>query len=236
MTRVYQTISPSEKRVLRFGVGSDDWPSSFVWRLWTSGNNTYLSYGPRPDPKFSMHGNVWKSDFGNHRYMFDPIPCVASGWIQGPVVMFCHVPYKPTPAPKAVVEHVSERTNVRWFPIPPVWHLAEFGVFFAPPEILGESFPPPDADDFEHFALGPLPLRDGSKVWVRHLVKPIPTDRHNYLLGVRSAINGFTSNQDLLDDDVLGTVMHLSGSTIVAVPFGAETIREWQRPRDPTNG
>lgn len=190
MPRVYQTIAPSEKRVLRFGIGSENSPSSFVWRLWSSGNDAYLSYGPRPDPKFSMHGQLWKSDVGNQRHTFTPIPCEAPGWIQGPAVMFCHVPYEPTPTPRAIVEHSSNRRNVRWFAIPPVWHVAEFVVFFASSDIPAGSFPPPDADDsLEHFAIGPLPLRDGGQVWVRHFAKPIPVDRQNYLLGVRSTLN-----------------------------------------------
>ena len=53
MTDVPTVIPPSESRVIRFAVGSEDKPTSFVCRLWTTREDAYLCFTPRPYPKVS---------------------------------------------------------------------------------------------------------------------------------------------------------------------------------------
>jgi len=219
-------IGLSEKRIVRFAVGSPEFPSSFTWRLWTRGNDTYLAFAAIPDPKFSMHGSIWKADFGHKRYIFGPVACAsAPGWTQGPAVLFCHVPFHPAPPPQDLLEESSRRRGIRWFPLPPEWHLAEFVVFFARPELGPDALPPPDRTvGPDVCAIGPLPLNDGRHVWLRHLTKPIPNDRRSYLFAVKASLAGLRVDKPSDTLRSLGILMHLHESTIVAVPFGKEII------------
>jgi len=142
--------------------------------------------------------------------------------------MFCHVPYKPTPPPLELLEHLRKKRKkkIRWFATPPEWHLAEFVVFFAEQEPTTNQLLPLDSTtSSEQFAVGPLPLANGKHVWLRHLTKPIPEDRKDYLLQVRGSIKGLSVDQQTHKLRSLGIVMHIQESTIVAVPFGLESIK-----------
>lgn len=227
-----EVIPPSEERVIRFAVGTEDSPTSFVWRLWTSGDDAYLIFAPRPEPKFSMHGKVWKLDAGTTRHTFHPIRCPqAEGWTQGPAVFFCHVPYDPAPPPADVLTHAIKAKNVRWFEMPPEWHLVEFVVFFADERVKPQELPPGDSTvEGIQRALGPLPLADGRRVWLRQLAKSIPDDSKNYLLGLRKEIAGIAVDETAEALRSLSIIMHLQNSSIVAVPFGLETIATRDAP------
>ena len=221
-----EIVSPSEDRVIRFAVGTEDNPTSFVWRLWTSQDDAYLTFAPLPEPKFSMHGEVWKLDAGTTRHTFRPIPCPnAQGWIQGPAVVFCHVPYDPTPPPEHLLTQAIKAKNVRWFELPPRWYLVEFVVFFADERVGQQELPPMDTTvEGTQRAVGPLPLADGRRVWLRQLTKPIPEDRKDYLLRLRMEIAGIAVDETSKALRSLAVILHLQNSSIVAVPFGLETI------------
>ncbi len=221
-----KVIEPSENRVVRFAIGSESNPTSSVWRLWTSGDDAYLNFAPIPYPKFSMHGQVWKIDFNTKRHSFGPITCPnAKGWIQGPAVFFCHVPYDPMPPPPGLLREVREEKNIRWFDMPEEWHVRQFVVFFASREVGKAELPPRDtaADPVQH-AIGPLPLGDGRWVWLRQATQPVPEDRKNYLLTVRASVEGLSVDASARELRSLGLAMHLQGSTVVVVPLGLETI------------
>jgi hypothetical protein len=40
--------------MIRFWFGSREHPASFVWRLWTQGNEIYLEHAPGGSPKLSL--------------------------------------------------------------------------------------------------------------------------------------------------------------------------------------
>ncbi|MGH9896612.1 MAG: hypothetical protein ACREA0_32365, partial [bacterium] len=185
----FRVIPPSELGVARFAVGTKRRPTSFIWRLWTHDDDAYLLPTSRPDVKFSMHGRVWKIDLGPNRHHFQPIPCQdAPGWIQGPAVFFCHVPYKWVPPPDEILSESRNRKNVRWFSMPRKWHLREFVVFFSNADIDGDELPPRDTTEHAtQDVIGPLPLADGRRAWLRSLVKRIPDDRRDYLKDLRAS-------------------------------------------------
>lgn len=221
-----KVIEPSEKRIIRFAIGSEDKPTSFIWRLWTTRNDAYLIFAPHHEPKFSMHRHVWKIDLKNNRHSFRPMTCAqAPGWIQGPAVMFCHVPYDALPPPMEIFEQTKSK-NIRWFPTPPDWYLSEFIVFFRDENLAKDQLPPRDITvSSEQFAIGPLPLAGGRCVWLRHLTKTIPENRKEYLLKLRSSVKGFKVDTAAKDLRSLCVLLHLHKSTIVAVPFGLESLQ-----------
>ena len=202
-------ISPLESRIIRFAVGNEANPTSFIWKLWIQKNDVYLLPSTKPDPKFSMHRNVWKIDTNTHRHTFKPIPCSnAPGWVQGPAVMFCHVPYNPTPPPEEVLFEARTRKNIHWVDMPAEWHMSEFVVFFENADVNDAELPPADStirSDLQ-VAIGPLILKDGRRIWLRCLTKPIAEDRKEYLLDIRRTIIGINVNKKANDLRSIGIV------------------------------
>lgn len=152
-------LSPSERRVVRFVVGSPDNATSFIWKLWTQDDDAYLLPFSRSEPKFSMHGDVWKIDVGSYRHNFTAIACPnAPGWVQGPAVMYCHVPYDPTPPTESTLSEALARRNIRWLDMPPEWHLRQFVVFFANADVDANQPPPVDSTiGCPQYAIWPTP-------------------------------------------------------------------------------
>lgn len=215
-------LPPSETGMIRFGVGSPQEPTSFIWRLRATREDSYLIFGPRHDVKASMHGDVWKIDAGTQRHRFRPIHCPkAPGWIQGPAVMFCHVPYRPTPTPEHIKTEIAKSKNIIWFRTPDEWSLSEFVVFFTETT----DAPPPDSTAALQFAIGPLPLETGERIWLRQVTKKIPMDRRAYLLQLRNTVRGMRVDKLAKDLRGIAMVFHLHESSIVAVPFGLETLK-----------
>lgn len=192
-----RVFTPSERKVIRFAVGSEDAPTSFVWRLYTQGEDAYLNLIALPNSnfvlKFSMHGSRWQHDVDHRRLDFEAEACPDSpGWMRGPVIMFCHLPHVPTLTP----DWLTFGRDIKWFPMPNEWELAEFAVYVTDAD-WQDSPPPPshhadEEDPSEPLLIGPLPLRDGRKVWLRYSVQPIPDDRRENLLNVRESLRGAT--------------------------------------------
>lgn len=221
-----KVIEPSERGVIRFALGTEAEPTWFVWRLWTTRQDVYLTLTGDPEPKVSMHEGLWKVDVGGRRHVLKPIPCVdAPGWTQGVAIVYAQLPTRLPLLPESVAAQVRARKNVRWFPPPAEGHLAEFVVFVADPSLSRDALPPPDLGcQGQQFAIGPLSASEGSQVWLRHLSKPIPADRMGYVEGLRKEAEGMVVDGSAQDLRARGVVMHLSGSSIVAVPLGLESL------------
>jgi hypothetical protein len=126
----------------------------------------------------------------------------------------------------AVIRSINPSKNVHWFNMPPEWNIAEFVVFIGDADLPDDSLPPRSPDtEGAHTAVGPLPLRDGRKVWLRHIIKPVPEDRKAYVLQVRDSVTGIAVDQSADQLRALALVMDVQGSTLVTVPFGLETIQ-----------
>ena len=99
-------------------------------------------------------------------------------------------------------------------------------MFFADKELAKDQLPPGDrTTSSEQFAVGPLPLADGRRVWLRQVTKPIPENRKDYLLRVRGSLAGLSVDEAARELHSLGLVIHLHESTFVTVPFGLESVK-----------
>lgn len=138
---------------------------------------------------------------------------------------FFHAPYNPTPPPGVILNEARTRKHIHWFDMPAEWHHREFIVFFGDAEMDSAELPPQDSTvKSNQIAIGPLSLEDGRRVWLRSLSKPIPEESKKYVLDVRRTIAGIKVDKVVDDLRQIGVVMHLSGSSVVCVPFGLETI------------
>lgn len=212
-----KVIAPLETRVIRFGLGSPEEPTFFIWRLWTQGNEIYLNFVPDKAPKISLHssGN-WQIDLGKKRHkLTGPIKCKDSLWTQGPSLFFVNLPHSIVPALKKMSDLAKVRRNVHWFDLPTEWHDSQFVVFISDPKVPRDKQPPYDAKaKFQH-VIGPIPLRNGGHVWLRQATKKVPKESRDYLLQLRRKSRGFRATTSLH-----GMLLHFaSENTITVIPF-----------------
>ncbi len=209
----------SELRQYRFAMGSEADPCSAVWRIWTQGNEAYVSVRTASSvAKLSLHAN------GNWQFRIDtkvsswqrPKP-FRPGWTHGPTIL---IPHNDLPVHRPYYE-LNRSSKVNWLPQPRVGMMAQIELLFAGPAAsFGEWRPAKEEGNLE---LEVLTLRGTGRLYVvrfdRELL-PKEVERmreHRQILRSKSFSDG--------------TLYGISGFTIASDEHGRPLMVELQHER-----
>lgn len=180
----------SQRKTLRFGVGSASEYRSAVWRLWVQGNDVYLAARTTISwLKLSLHrSGIWRlawtqasaqrskdsddrvEERWNRPSAFRP------GWTQGPAVI---VPNPGTKRPFSRTIGV-DADHLHWSAPPKSGHKLHFTILFADPSAPADSwdtvFRPGDE------VVGALDQRNGVRVVVSRREVPMVENERSYIL------------------------------------------------------
>lgn len=216
-------ILKPEKRIIRFGLGSQGKPVSLLWRLWVQGNETYFAVRDWTGvSRASLHSTgQWLFTTGSASIPLKGQRAIRNGWKAGPRVVFVGVP------PKKPLVGFERGTAKRMFLFepPPEGSARDFVLFFSSPS-AGDA-------DLLHMLphgteiIGPLELRSGDRVWLATFIVPLSVAEIGYIREKREKfrvhVTGDTKgvlavNALLVQDSVEGDTMLLN------IPLGEENI------------
>jgi hypothetical protein len=174
-------MASSNRKTLRFAVGSPEEYRSAIWRLFVQGDDVYLQprhSGFRSDWKFSLHrSGVWRLAYTKESgyllpgssdrvtYRWTRPAAFRPGWVQGPSIV---VPYVPLKTPNAYFpKDVEDPAAIHWTTPPDPGYNYDFIVLLAAPE----AAPLPIKDN--ELLLGPLDLRKMGAVHLLRRYRPM---------------------------------------------------------------
>jgi hypothetical protein len=174
------------KNTIRFGLGNPETGVLTTWRLWVSGNETYLSVRIfTGSMKLSLHsGGRWSLRLSNKQgFTVDHPPPFEEGLLQGPTIIYPGgLIREPLPGMP-----IDEGVDVYWFDPPQSLEKRLFIPVIAKPYWAKEYIR--RKIGFNNELLGPLVHRNNDQVWLASLIMPLEPEEIADFRGIKDKIS-----------------------------------------------
>lgn len=231
-------MTSSEKKTLRFAVGSPEEYRSAIWRLWVQGNDVYLAARFLTGlMKLSLHqSGIWrlawteqsgvraKGSTDRVQTRWQRPPEFRPGWTQGPAVII------PNSGIQKPFRHSSDEdtTRVVWSPTPKPGHELRFTVLFANSKAPADSWQ--TVLRVGDAYLGKLNLKNGDKVVLcrRELVM-----QYKQISFVIPFVQDMHINYPAEVPEVYGASVNFAGTDDEGHPYLVDMALGWDNVRGP---
>ena len=234
-------MASSQRKTLRFAVGTPTEYRSAVWRLWVQGNDIYLAARTTVSLiKLSLHRSgtwrlAWTESSGiRARHSADRVeerwerpPEFRSGWTQGPSLIVPNTGLKkPFDRPAG-----GERVPVIWSATPSAGSKHHFTILLASRDAPVESWDTVFRAD-DHL-LGTLDQRNGHKVALCRREVPMIEKESSYIYGFAADMK---INYPEQVPDACEASVFTAGTDDAGHPYILDIPLAWENVRGHTNG